>query len=91
MTMRVPRYAEEKLAASSNGFTAVYDGAGYQLNDMTSIVSQGLGDNQRAGDQLHLTRLFLKVNFLNQDGVGTNLNTTYRVVVFQWMNTSLTP
>ncbi len=89
-TMRVPRYAEEKLTAGSSGFLATYDGAGYQLTDMTSAIAQGLGDNQRAGDQIHLTRLFIKVNFLNQDGLGTNLNTTYRVCVFQWMNTSLT-
>lgn len=86
-----PPIDELKLYSASAGLAGVYDGAGFIMNDITGAITQGIGDNQRIGDNLLIKQIQLHVNLYNGIGVGSNVNTTFRVIIFQWLNDSAVP
>jgi len=79
---------EVKQFNYSVGSTPVYDGAAGQfLVDLTA-VTQGVSGAQRAGDHLFIRHLQLRLLFFNNYGVNSNLETSFRAFVFQYLGDS---
>jgi hypothetical protein len=76
---------ELKQYVASAVASPVFDGAGTILQNMLSGVGQGIGDNQRIGDHLYLQNIRMRFQFNNNWGAGSNLFTTWRVIVFQFL------
>jgi hypothetical protein len=73
-----------KQYAASAGLTGFYTGPGFLMVNLVNGIVQGLGDNQRVGDHIHLDRIHVKMAFSNGLGAGSNPLTTVRVLVFQF-------
>lgn len=87
----VNRNEERKQYAAGIGSTAVYDGTAGSSVIHLSSVSQGLADNQRAGDEINIRSLRIRINCNNNFGNTANDFVTWRVIVFQYKNSNMAP
>ncbi len=73
-----------KQYAASNQFNP-YTGAGFFLTNITAGITQGITDSQRIGDRLILQNVEILLGCRNSTGAGSNIFTTWRVIVFQFL------
>ncbi len=67
--------------------TAVFTGAGFYQSPLLSIAV-GAGANQRTGDSVNLRSIDMRLSFYNGIGATSNINTVFRVFVFQFFGDS---
>jgi hypothetical protein len=84
-TVIARRYSEMKQNSASATYNTVTDGAGYGLVNLTSLISQGVADNQRVGDHLYIESLRMQWPLQNGYGATANPATYWRIIVFQFL------
>jgi hypothetical protein len=74
-----------KVYASGAALAPIYDSAaGILIANLTS-VPQGNAGSQRVGDHLFMQNITLRMYFQNGQGANSNIGTTWRYLVFQYI------
>lgn len=56
------------------------NGAGYSLADITALIGQGYGDNQRVGSQVDVTSFFIRFQFWQMTNTQSNIRIKYHII-----------